>query len=263
MYIFIGLMIPLVGTIVGAALVFFIRDGINASLEKTLLGFAAGIMTAASVWSLLIPSMEYSSHMGTLSFLPATLGFFAGIIFLLIMDRTIPHLHIGSDVPEGGSKEAGEKLKRTTMLMFAVTLHNIPEGMAIGVVFGGILNDNTAVTMAGAISLTVGIAIQNIPEGAVISMPLKTDGGMAKGKAFLLGSLSGVVEPVAAGMTLLFMSVIQSSLPYLLAFAAGAMIYVVVEELIPETAQGKHSNVGTLGFAAGFVIMMVLDSALG
>ena len=215
-------------------------------------------MVAASVWSLLIPSMEMSENMGKYAFIPAAAGFLLGIFFLLMMDQAVPHLHMGAEKSEGPKCS----LKKTTMLVLAVTLHNIPEGMAVGVVFAGMLSRNTEITMAGAFALSIGIAIQNFPEGAIISMPLKSE-GTGKGKAFLYGMLSGAVEPVAAGITILLAGFITPVLPYLLSFAAGAMLYVVVEELIPEASEGEHSNIGTIGFAAGFVLMMILDVALG
>lgn len=227
-------------------------------VQKMLLGFASGVMVAASVWSLLIPAMDMSEEMGKYAFIPAAAGFLLGILFLLGMDRAVPHLHMGAECAEGPKCS----LKKTTMLVLAVTLHNIPEGMAVGVVFAGMLSQNTEITVAGAFALSVGIAIQNFPEGAIISMPLKSE-GTGKGKAFLYGMLSGAVEPVAAVITILLAGFITPVLPYLLSFAAGAMLYVVVEELIPEASEGEHSNIGTIGFAAGFVLMMILDVALG
>lgn len=259
MYIFTGLMIPLIGTVMGAACVFFLKGQIPSRIQKALLGFASGVMIAASVWSLLIPSMDMASDMGRLAFIPAAAGLLLGILFLLFMDKTIPHLHLGSSCPEGRKCS----LNKTTMLLFAVTLHNIPEGMAVGVIFSGMLAGNNEITMAGAFSLAIGIAIQNFPEGAIISLPLKSEEHMSRKKAFLYGAASGVVEPVAAFLTILLTGFITPLLPYLLAFAAGAMIYVVVEELIPEASQGTHSNIATLGFAFGFIIMMILDVALG
>lgn len=256
--IVLGIIIPFLGTTAGAACVYFLRGELNMLLQKALLGFASGVMVAASVWSLLIPSMEMSGELGTFSFFPGAAGFCLGIVFLLIMDRLIPHLHIGTDAPEGPATS----LARTTMLVLAVTLHNIPEGMAVGVVFAGVLARETGITMAAAFALAVGIAIQNFPEGAIVSMPLKSV-GMKKTKAFLCGSASGVVEPIGAFLTLLLSSYITPVLPYLLSFAAGAMIYVVVEELIPESAEGEHSDLGTIGFCAGFLIMMILDVVLG
>ena len=257
--IFRGILIPFLGTALGAACVFFMKRTLSTGIQRALTGFAAGIMTAASVWSLLIPAMEQSADMGKLAFLPAVIGFLVGILFLLGLDHLIPHLHMNSSEAEGPKS----KLKKTTMLVLAVTLHNIPEGMAVGVVFAGMLSGSTEITVAGAFSLAIGIAIQNFPEGAIISMPLKSEGQMSRKKAFLYGTLSGVVEPVGAALTIALASVIDPFLPYLLSFAAGAMLYVVVEELIPEASEGEHSNLGTVGFAVGFVLMMVLDVALG
>ncbi len=217
-------------------------------------------MVAASVWSLLIPSMDMAAGMGRFAFVPAATGMLLGMAFLLVMDRVIPHLHLGTQEAEGPKTSLK---KKTTMLVLAVTLHNIPEGMAVGVVFAGMLSGSTEITVAGAFSLAIGIAIQNFPEGAIISMPLKSEGQMSRKKAFLYGTLSGVVEPVGAALTIALASVIDPFLPYLLSFAAGAMLYVVVEELIPEASEGEHSNLGTVGFAVGFVLMMVLDVALG
>ena len=253
-----GIMIPFLGTAAGAAGVFFLKDGIHPLAQKLLLGFASGVMVAASVWSLLIPAMDMSEPMGNLAFLPAAAGFLLGIFFLFLMDHLVPHLHLDQKEPEGPKKS----LARSTMLILAVTMHNIPEGMAVGVVYAGVLAGNQDVSAAGAIALSAGIDIQNFPEGAIISMPLLGT-GMKKGKAFLYGMLSGIVEPAGAFLMILFASALTPFLPYFLSFAAGAMIYVVVEELIPESSQGKHSNAGTIGFAAGFVIMMILDVALG
>lgn len=255
---FWGLMIPFIGTTAGAACVFFLRGQIRPSVQKALLGFASGVMVAASVWSLLIPAMDMSESMGKFAFIPAAAGLLLGVGFLLGMDRLIPHLHLGSEKAEGPACT----LKKTTMLVLAVTLHNIPEGMAVGVVFAGMLSDSVEITLAGAFALSVGIAIQNFPEGAIISLPLSSDGESRK-EAFTMGTLSGIVEPAAGGITILLARYIEPVLPYLLAFAAGAMIYVVVEELIPEASEGEHSNIGTIGFALGFVLMMVLDVALG
>lgn len=255
----IGLLIPFLGTTLGSACVFFLKDELNRLVQKGLLGFASGVMVAASVWSLLIPAIDMAEpDMGKLSFVPAAVGFIFGIFFLLAMDRVIPHLHLNDDKPEG----LPSQLKKTTMLVLAVTLHNIPEGMAVGVVFAGLLSGNAGITVAGALALSIGIAIQNFPEGAIISLPLKSEGGSRK-KAFFYGVASGVVEPIAAGITILLTGIIIPLLPYLLSFAAGAMIYVVVEELMPEASEGEHSNISTLGFAAGFLIMMILDVALG
>lgn len=253
-----GILIPFIGTTAGSACVFFLKGRIRPHVQKALLGFASGVMVAASVWSLLMPAMEMSEEMGRLSFVPAAVGFLAGMAFLLLMDHMIPHMHLDNDEPEGPKSS----LKKTTMLVLAVTLHNIPEGMAVGVVFAGFLVENSGITLAGAFALAIGIAIQNFPEGAIISLPLKSE-GMSRGKAFICGTLSGIVEPIGAILTVLLYRTIVPVLPYLLSFAAGAMIYVVIEELIPESAQGEHSNLGTIGFAAGFVIMMVLDVALG
>lgn len=258
MEIVLGLLLPFVGTTLGAGTIFLMKDQIRPGIQKALLGFASGVMVAASVWSLLIPAMNMSEHMGKLSFIPAAAGFMLGILFLLGMDRLIPHLHLGCDEAEGPKC----KLKRSTMLVLAVTLHNVPEGLSLGAVLAGMLTENSGLTLAGALALSVGIAIQNFPEGAIISMPLKSEGSSKK-RAFALGTLSGIVEPIAAGITLLLASYITPILPYLLAFSAGAMIYVVVEELIPEASEGEHSNIGTIGFALGFVLMMILDVALG
>lgn len=256
---FWGLMIPFIGTTAGSACVFFLKGKIRPELQKALLGFASGVMIAASVWSLLLPAMDMSQDMGKLAFLPAAVGLLLGVFFLLFLDRSIPHLHLDAEEPEGPKGN----LKKTTMLVLAVTLHNIPEGMAVGVVFAGMLAGNSDITMAGAFTLAIGIAIQNFPEGAIISLPLKSEGKTGNGKAFLYGTLSGAVEPVAAAVTILLTRFVTPILPYLLSFAAGSMIYVVVEELIPEASEGDHSNIGTIGFAAGFVIMMILDVALG
>ena len=255
--IVLGLMIPFIGTTAGAGCVFFLKNAIRPSVQKALLGFASGVMVAASVWSLLIPAMDMSGGMGRLAFVPAAVGFLLGIGFLLALDRLIPHLHLDCEEPEGPKKN----LRKSTMLVLAVTLHNIPEGMAVGVALAGILSESGQITLAGALALSLGIAIQNFPEGAIISLPLKEAAG--RGKAFLYGLLSGVVEPIGGALMLLLSGFLGPALPYLLAFAAGAMIYVVVEELIPESAQGDHSNIGTIGFAVGFVCMMILDVALG
>ena len=258
MQLAVGLLLPFLGTTLGAACVFFMKGQMKPLVQKMLLGFASGVMVAASVWSLLIPAMDMSEEMGKYAFIPAAAGFLLGILFLLGMDRAVPHLHMGAECAEGPKCS----LKKTTMLVLAVTLHNIPEGMAVGVGVAGMLSQNTEITVAGAFALSVGIAIQNFPEGAIISMPLKSE-GTGKGKAFLYGMLSGAVEPVAAVITILLAGFITPVLPYLLSFAAGAMLYVVVEELIPEASEGEHSNIGTIGFAAGFVLMMILDVALG
>ncbi len=254
----IGILIPFLGTILGSAMVFLMKDKINSRVEKFLLGFASGVMMAASVWSLMIPSIDMAQEEHMIKWLPAAVGFSLGIIFLLVIDSITPHLHLKSKKPEG----LKAKLKNSTMMVLAVTIHNIPEGMSVGVVFAGILSQNISISLAGAFALSIGIAIQNFPEGAIISMPLKGE-GLSKGKSFLYGALSGIVEPIAAIITILIASVIEPILPYLLSFAAGAMIYVVVEELIPELQEGEHSNIGTIGVAIGFVIMMILDVALG
>lgn len=253
-----GILIPFAGTSLGAACVFFMQRTLRPIVQRALTGFAAGVMVAASIWSLLIPAMEQSAPMGKLSFLPAVAGFWIGVLFLLVLDRIIPHLHMGSSEAEGPSVS----LKRTTMLVFAVVLHNIPEGMAVGVVYAGWLAGSSGLTLMGAMALSIGISIQNFPEGAIISMPLRAE-GMGKGKAFVCGVLSGAVEPIGAWITILAAEHIVPWLPYLLSFAAGAMMYVVVEELIPEMSEGRHSNVGTLLFAVGFTLMMTLDVALG
>ena len=249
--VFYGILIPFLGTSFGAACVFFMK-------KEMLTGFAAGVMVAASIWSLLIPAMEQVGDMGKLAFVPAVAGFWLGILFLLLLDHIIPHLHRNSQRAEGPRSQ----LKRTTMLVLAVTLHNIPEGMAVGVVYAGYLVGNTQISAAAAMALSLGIAIQNFPEGAIISMPLRAE-GTGKPKAFLGGVLSGIVEPIGAILTILAAGLIVPALPYLLSFAAGAMLYVVVEELIPEMSQGEHSDVGTIFFAVGFSVMMMLDVALG
>lgn len=257
LYVILGILIPFLGTSLGAGCVFFMRGEMKANVKKMLLGFASGVMVAASIWSLLIPAIDMSEAKGKFAFLPAALGLAAGMAFLLAMDKLVPHLHMDTEKPEGPQS----RLKKTTMLVLAVTLHNIPEGMAVGVTFAGLLAAGSPITMTAAFALAAGIAIQNFPEGAIISMPLKSD-GIGKGKAFLYGVLSGVVEPIAAAATILLTSITQPLLPYFLSFAAGAMLYVVVEELIPESAEGEHSNIGTVGFAVGFLIMMILDVAL-
>lgn len=253
-----GILIPFLGTSLGAACVLFMKKDLNIKIQKILTGFAAGVMVAASIWSLIIPSIEQSENMGKFAFLPAFIGFWLGILFLLLLDEIIPHLHVSSNETEGPKV----KIKRTTMLVLAVTLHNIPEGMAVGVVFAGVLSGKSGITEMGALALSIGIAIQNFPEGAIISMPLQSH-GLSKGKAFLYGAMSGIVEPIAAVITIFLTGIAVPLLPYLLSFAAGAMIYVVVEELIPESQAGEHSNIGTIGVAAGFVLMMILDVALG
>ena len=258
MQIFLGLAIPFLGTTLGAAMVFLMKKEMNKKVEKILLGFASGVMIAASVWSLLIPSIEMAETQGKVAWIPAAIGFLLGIVFLLVLDSVVPHMHLESEKTEG----IKSKLKKTTMMVFAVTLHNIPEGMAVGVTFAGALAQNAGITMAGAFALAIGIAIQNFPEGAIISMPLKSE-GVSNPKAFLYGTLSGIVEPIGAIITILLTNAVVPILPYLLSFAAGAMIYVVVEELIPESQAGEHSNIGTIGVAIGFTIMMILDVALG
>ncbi len=258
MQTFLGIIIPFIGTSLGSACVLFMKKELSDKVQRALTGFAAGVMVAASVWSLIIPAIEQSSNLGKLSFLPAVIGFWLGILFLLLLDRLVPHIHAKSGEQEGPKS----KLHRTTMMVLAVTLHNIPEGMAVGVMYAGFLSAGSKITVTGALALSLGIAIQNFPEGAIISMPLKAE-GESKGKAFINGVLSGAVEPVVAVLTLLLAQLVVPALPYLLSFAAGAMLYVVVEELIPEMSQGHHSNIGTVFFAVGFSIMMILDVALG
>ena len=253
-----GILIPFLGTSLGAAMVFFMKKKLGDLVQRALTGFAAGVMVAASVWSLLIPEMDQSAAMGKWSFVPAAVGFWIGILFLLALDHIIPHLHRNNEKAEGPHS----KLKKTTMMLFAVTLHNIPEGMAVGVVYAGYRMGNAQITAMGALALSLGIALQNLPEGAIISMPLRGE-GMSRMRAFSAGVASGVVEPIGAILTILAASLIVPLLPYLLSFAAGAMLYVVVEELIPEMSAGDHSNIGTMFFAAGFSLMMVLDVALG
>ena len=255
---FLGILIPFLGTTLGACCVFFMRRSLGERVQRMLTGFAAGVMVAASVWSLLIPAIEQSEGLGKFAFVPAAVGFWVGILFLLLLDHVIPHLHQNSDETEGPKGE----LRRTAMMVLAVTLHNIPEGMAVGVVYAGYLAGSAQISAAGAMALSLGIAIQNFPEGAIISMPLRAE-GMGKGRAFLSGMLSGIVEPIGAVLTILAARLIIPALPYLLSFAAGAMLYVVVEELIPEMSQGKHSDIGTIFFAVGFSVMMTLDVALG
>jgi ZIP family zinc transporter len=253
-----AVLIPFIGTTIGSAFVFFLRGKMNATVQRILTGFAAGVMVAASVWSLIIPAIEQSESMGKLSFLPAFIGVWLGFLFLLGLDKLIPHMHLNSDHPEGAPSPLG----KSAMLVLAVALHNLPEGMAVGVVAAGWLTGNESISFAGALALSLGIAMQNLPEGAIISMPLKSN-GMRRGRAFGYGVLSGVVEPIGAVITILLAPVIAPALPYLLAFAAGAMLYVVVEELIPEMCEGTHSHVGPMFFAVGFTLMMVLDVALG
>ena len=253
-----GLLIPFLGTSLGALCVLFMKREMNAQVRKALTGFAAGVMEASSLRRLIIPSINQSEAMGKMAFVPAAVGFWLGILFLLFLDTVTPHLHMNSDEPEGPKSN----LKNTTKLVLAVTIHNIPEGMAVGVVYAGLLAEQSEITMLGALALSLGIAIQNFPEGAIVSMPLRSQ-GMSRRKACLYGIASGAVEPVAALITILLSSILVPVLPYFLSFAAGAMLYVVVEELIPEMAEGKHSNIGTLMFAAGFSIMMILDVTLG
>lgn len=255
--IFIGLLIPFIGTTLGAAMVFILKNEISDKLQKVLTGFAAGVMVAASFWSLLSPALESSEHMGKLSFLPASIGFLLGTGFLLFLDMVTPHMHM--DKQDEGPNS---KFKRTTKLILAVTLHNIPEGMAVGVVYAGVVSGNAGISAAGALALALGIAIQNFPEGAIVSMPLLSE-GMPKSKTFIWGMLSGIVEPIAGLITIMAAGLVVPVMPYFLSFAAGAMMYVVVEELIPEMSEGKHSNLGTIAFSLGFVLMMVLDVALG
>ncbi|MBQ6441997.1 MAG: ZIP family metal transporter [Lachnospiraceae bacterium] len=253
-----GVLIPFAGTALGSACVFFMKKGLGAKVQRALTGFASGVMVAASIWSLIIPAMEQTEGIGKLGFLPALIGFWLGILFLLLLDTVIPHLHMNADKAEGPRS----RLKKTTMMVLAVTLHNIPEGMAVGVVYAGFVSGHTTITAGGALALALGIAIQNFPEGAIISMPLCAE-GKSKGKAFLDGVLSGAVEPAGAVLTILAAEMILPAMPYLLSFAAGAMMYVVVEELIPEMSSGEHSNIGVVMFAAGFTLMMALDVALG
>ena len=256
--IILGLAIPFLGTTLGSGCVFFMKRELGKSVQRALTGFAAGVMIAASVWSLIVPAIEQSEDLGKLSFLPAVIGFWLGILFLLLLDTVIPHLHMNAEKAEGPKS----KLRKTTMMVLAVTLHNIPEGMAVGVVYAGLKSDSPMVTAGGALALAIGIAIQNFPEGAIISMPLHAE-GKSKGMAFAGGALSGAVEPVGAALTILAAGLIVPAMPYLLSFAAGAMIYVVVEELIPEMSEGEHSNIGVLMFSVGFTLMMALDVALG
>ncbi len=255
--VLLGVLIPFFGTALGAALVFALKKNISVTLQKLLTGFAAGVMVAASFWSLLEPALSESAHLGTLAFVPAAVGFLLGMGFLLLLDVVTPHTHLDSQ--DEGPRTG---LKRTTKLILAVTLHNIPEGMAVGVVYAGYLSKSSGLSAAGALALALGIAIQNLPEGAIVSMPLKAE-GMSKGKTFLYGALSGAVEPVAALITIAAAGAVVPVMPYLLAFAAGAMMYVVVEELIPEVSAGRHTNHGTVAFALGFVLMMILDVTLG
>ena len=255
--LFIGLIIPLLGTMLGAAFVFFMKDAMSPRIQKTLLGFASGVMVAASVWSLLIPAIEMEEGKGSLAVVPAAVGLLCGMAFLLLLDELTPHLHIGASTPEGPRSH----LSRTAMLTMAVTIHNLPEGMAVGVVFAG-ANGGTSISLASAIAVSIGIAIQNIPEGAIISMPMRAAGN-SRWRSFVIGSLSGAVEPIGGLAVVMLASMLTPLLPYMLAFAAGAMLYVVIEELIPEASAGEHSNMATIGFAVGFVLMMVLDVVMG
>ena len=254
----VAVLLPLLGTVLGSAGVFFMKGQMNRTLERTLMGFAAGVMVAASIWSLIIPAMDQSAHMGKLAFIPALVGVWGGFLFLLVLDQLVPHMHMNSDCPEGAPCGLG----KSAMLVLAVALHNLPEGMAVGVVIASWLSGEQSMSFAAALALSVGIALQNLPEGAIISMPLKS-GGMSRRRAFSYGVLSGVVEPLGAILTIALAALVVPVLPYLLAFSAGAMLYVVVEELIPEMSEGEHSNVGTVFFALGFTLMMVLDVALG
>jgi len=255
---FSAVFLPFAGTVIGSAFVFFLKGQMHRTLQRSLTGFAAGVMVAASIWSLIIPAMEQSEHMGKLAFFPAFVGVWAGFGFLLLLDQLIPHLHLNADCPEGAPCNLG----KSTMMVLAVALHNLPEGMAVGVVVAGWLSGSESISFAGALALSLGIALQNLPEGAIISMPLKSN-GMSRGRAFTYGALSGAVEPLGAVLTILLANLLVPILPYLLAFSAGAMLYVVVEELIPEMSEGEHSNIGTIFFAVGFTLMMVLDVALG
>ena len=253
-----GVLIPFIGTVAGSACVFFMKGQLNSLVKRSLTGFAAGVMVAASIWSLIIPAINLSEGLGKLSFIPATVGFWAGVVFLLVLDKIIPHLHAAGGHIEGPKSH----LKKTSMLVLAVFLHNFPEGMAVGVVFAGVLSGHSEISLAAALTLSIGIAIQNLPEGAIISMPMASN-GEKKSKSFLYGVLSGAVEPIGAVITILAAKVLTPTLPYFLTFAAGAMMYVVVEELIPEMSEGKHSDIGTIMFSVGFTIMMMLDVALG
>ena len=255
-----GLLIPFIGTSAGAACVFFLKKDLKADVQRALTGFAAGVMVAASIWSLIVPAIEQSEDKGRWAFLPAFIGFWLGILFLLLLDHVIPHLHRSID-QEDQVEGPKAKLNRTLMMVLAVTLHNIPEGMAVGVVYAGLVSGSANITAGGALALALGIAIQNFPEGAIISMPLHAE-GKSKTSAFLLGTLSGIVEPIGSLLTIFASSLLVPYMPYLLSFAAGAMMYVVVEELVPEMAQGEHSHVGVLLFTVGFTLMMALDVAL-
>lgn len=255
---YIGILIPFFGTALGSACVLFMHGAMNKSVQKSLAGFAAGVMFAASIWSLIVPAIDKASHLGKLSFIPALIGVWLGVLFLLLLDHAIPHLHVNATEPEGPKTN----LKKTTTMVLAVALHNIPEGMAIGVVYAGLLAGDSSITVMSALALSIGIAIQNFPEGAIISLPLRAE-GMSNQKSCLYGILSGIVEPLGALITLQFTGLIVPALPYLLCFAAGAMLYVVVEELIPTAVEGSHNHIGTFMFTAGFSVMMVLDVALG
>ena len=256
--IIISLMIPFMGTALGSACVFFMKNEMKRSIQRALIGFASGVMVAASVWSLLIPAMEMSQEMARWAFLPAVIGFLVGILFLLLLDYTVPHLHLDTDQSEGPQST----LSRTAKMLLAVTIHNLPEGMAVGIVIAGYRSGTDGITAGGMLALALGIAIQNFPEGAIISMPLHAE-GVSKGRSFIGGVLSGAVEPVGALLVMLASGIFVPAMPYMLSFAAGAMLYVVVEELIPEMSEGKHSNWGTISFALGFVLMMILDVTLG
>ena len=253
-----AVLLPFLGTVLGSAGVFFLKGKMNRTLQRSLTGFAAGVMVAASIWSLIIPAIDQSAHMGKLAFLPAFVGVWLGFLFLLLLDQLIPHLHLNSDCPEGCDCGLG----KSTMMVLAVALHNLPEGMAVGVVIAGWLSGESSISFASALALSLGIALQNLPEGAIISMPLRSN-GMSRSRSFAYGALSGAVEPIGAVLTILLANLAVPVLPYLLAFSAGAMLYVVVEELIPEMSEGEHSNIGTIFFALGFTLMMVLDVALG
>jgi ZIP family zinc transporter len=253
-----AIFLPFLGTTLGAAGVFFLKGEMNKTLQRALMGFAAGVMVAASIWSLIIPAMDQSAHMGKMAFVPALVGVWGGFLFLLVLDQLVPHMHMNSDCPEGAPCGLG----KSAMLVLAVALHNLPEGMAVGVVIASWLSGEQSMSFAAALALSVGIALQNLPEGAIISMPLKS-GGMSRRRAFSYGVLSGVVEPLGAILTIALAALVVPVLPYLLAFSAGAMLYVVVEELIPEMSEGEHSNIGTIFFAVGFTLMMMLDVALG
>lgn len=259
MNLIIGLIIPFLGTVLGSSMVFFMKDKINKKIEKLLLGFASGVMIAASVWSLMIPAINMSEYLGKLSWIPTSIGFTLGILFLLLLEILIPYFKVDNIDREDS---IGKRIKKTTMMLLAITIHNIPEGMAVGVTFAGALIGNAGITLAGAFTLAIGVAIQNFPEGAIISMPLKNE-GIPKHKAFIYGSLSGMVEPIAAAITVLLTNLVVPILPYLLSFAAGTMMYVVVEELIPESQQGDYAKIGIIGVSVGFIIMMILDIALG